>query len=394
MKKKVMVLGAGPYQLPAIRKAQNMGCEVVATDMNPNAVGLKVADYPYGGDLKDIEGCLQIAKKHHIDAILTVAVEVAVKTVAAIAAELDLPGISPEAAAIATDKSLMRESFDKFGVPSPVSLRCWSLEEAQTASQKIGFPVVVKPADNAGSRGVSKVDTPTEIPAAYQMALAHSQKGLVLVEEFMEGVEISVEAFVYKGQVYIMTLSDKIRSEPPVLLDTTVLFPSNHLLDIQNSAQEVASRAIKATGIDMSTVHSELMVTSEGPKMVELAARGAGFRVFTDIIPWVTGIDVVEELIKIALGMEPDLDVKYHRGAVLRFPEVPPGIVKRVIGVDEARVIKGVFDLDVYVEPGDTVQPLRSGSDRVWHIISMVESRREAVRVIEEVEKVLRIEVA
>ena len=378
----LMVVGAGRFQLPAIRKGQVLGYKVVANDADPNAVGLEVADYCYHLDVKDIEGCIRVARAHRICGVLTVAAEVAVPTVAAVADALCLPGVSLEAAQVSVDKSRMRERFDQWSVPSPRWRKCASLAEARQSASELCWPLVVKPADNAGSRGVSLIEKPGDLAEAFTKAFSQSRRGLVMVEEFMQGVEISCESFVYRGKVYVLGLSDKIRTQPPYLLDTTVLFPSEHPHHIQERAREVARMAIKATGIDMAAIHMELMVTNGEVKVVELAARGAGFGVFTDILPWVTGVDAVEQLIRLSVGEEPNFGVTQHRGCVLRFPEIAPGVVSSVTGVDRARNLPGIFELQIYVRSGDVVRPLTSGSDRVGHIIAMAENRAAARAII------------
>jgi biotin carboxylase len=386
-KKTLMVVAAGPFQVPGIRRAQSLGYRVIANDANPDAPGLKLADQGYHLDLQDIAGCIDVARKNSIVGVLTVAADAAVPTVSAVAAALDLPGVSLEAAQTAVDKSRMRECFDRCGVPSPKWRQCASLAEAEAAARELDWPVVVKPADNAGSRGVSLVRLAAELAESYKKAHEQSRRGSVMVEEFMPGVEISCELFVYRGEVFVLGLSDKIRTSPPCLLDTTVLFPSEHSKDIQERACEVASMAIRATAIDMATVHMELMVTNGEVKVVELAARGAGFRVFTDIVPWVTGIDTVEQLIRLSVGEQPDFSVTQSRAAVLRFPEVKPGVVTSVSGVESARALPGIFEASINVKPGDIVRPLTSGSDRAGHIIAFAETRAGAVALTRQAEQ-------
>lgn len=393
MARKILIIGAGPVQIAGIKRAQEMGLTVVATDGNPKAPGLQFADIPVVLDVKDMQRTIALAKRHRVEGVLSIAVEISVRTVVAVARELSLAGLSPKAAENATNKHRMRALWAVSGVPSAASYPCMSLGEAQMAARVVGFPVVVKPADCSGSRGVSKVEQIEDLSRAYERAVQYASNGMVLVEEFMPGVEMSVEAFVHKGEVYVIALSDKVRTNPPYLLDTTVLFPSEQPLDIQEEAKKIVSAAVKALGIDMSPVHAEVMVTPKGPMMVELAARGPGFKVFTDMIPWVTGVDVVKELIKLSIGENPDFTIRLNRGSVLRFPEVPPGLVTRVEGVDEARKIAGISDLEIYVKPGDVVRPLTSGSDRVGHIISFAESRKEAVEVVKQAESVLQIEI-
>lgn len=392
-KKKVLTIGAGPAQEPGIKRAQEMGFAVVATDGNPNASGLQVADIPVVMDIRDIPDTIALAKKHHVEGVFCVAVEAAVKTVAAVARELRLPALSPEAAENATDKHRMRTLWAASGVPSPAFRPCASLAQVETAAREIGFPIVIKPTSNAGSRGVSKVEQLEDLPSAYEKALTYARSGMVLLEKFIPGVEMSIEAFVYKGEVFVIALSDKVRTKPPCLLDTSVLFPSEHPLPVQEQARQIVTDSIKALGIDMCPVHAEVLVSPHGLTMVELAARGPGFKVFTDMIPWVTGVDVVKELVKLSVGQEPDFTVRFNRGSVLRFPEVQSGVVTCVKGVDEAKKIEGIYDLDIYVKPGEMVHPLTSGSDRIGHIITMAQTRNEAVEIVRQAESVLRIEV-
>jgi len=191
MCKKIMFIGAGKYQVAGIQKAKETGLFVIATDGNPDAPGLKIADSSYVIDVRDQDANLKVAREHSIDAVLSVASDVSLKAVAEISQKLNLPGIKPDVAECSTDKELMRSAFRNEGVPSPESYRVSSYEDLLKKATKIGYPVVIKPADNAGSRGVKMVTQKTELKEAYENALKNSRKGKVLVEEFMEGVEIS-----------------------------------------------------------------------------------------------------------------------------------------------------------------------------------------------------------
>ena len=391
--KKVLIVGAGPAQYKGIVKAKEMGLYTIVADVNPDAPGMAIADVPLAIDVKDSSALIQVARKYMIDGVFSVSSEVSVRTVAAISEELKLPGINRKTASIATDKGLMREKFLEYDVPSPQFIIVYSLNETIEAIKWIGFPVVIKPADNAGSRGVSLVLNEDEIKDAFESSKNYSRQGKILVESFMDGVEVSVEAFVYKNDIKILTLSDKIRTPQPYLLDTTVIFPSNYPEETLKKICNVAINAIKAVGIDNGPVHMELMMTSEGPKMVELAARGPGFKVFTEIIPYVTGVDVVEGVIKLALGEEPDLNTTTNRGAVLKFIGAKPGRIKEIKGLNTIKNIKGIYDFEIYLNINDEVRPLTCGDDRIGHIIAFSDTRDNALKIIEMVEKVLRIEV-
>jgi biotin carboxylase len=389
----VLIVGAGPAQCKGIAKAQQMGLSTIATDRNPRAPGLAIADIPVVLDVKDCENTIKVARQYQVDGVFSIASEVSVRTVAAVAEELKLPGLSRQLARIVTDKALMREKYVEYGVLSPRFRVVYLSEEAFETIEELSLPVVIKPADNAGSRGVTKVSTESQIEDAFDKAKNFSEQGKVLVESFMDGVEVSAEAFVYRGEIRILSLSDKIRTPPPYLLDTTVIFPSDYHKEIQDKICELATKAIKAVGINDGPVHIEIMMTPEGPKMVELAARGPGFKVFTDMIPYVTGVDVVEGVIRLALGEEPNLEIRANRGSVLKFIEARPGRIKDIQGEEQVRNIRGVYDFELYLGIGDDIKPLTCGDDRVGHMISFGDSREKAMEIIERAERLLNIEV-
>ena len=383
----MLLLGAGPVQLAAIHRARDAGFFTIAADFSPAAPGLKLADRGVVCDIRDVPQVVALAREKQVDAVCSICVEAAVRTVAAVAHHLGLPGLSPEAAWNATDKQRMRAAWSAAGVPSPISRACESAEDACA----LGWPAVIKPADSAGSRGVSFVDCAAQVPAAFAAAREHSPSRRVLVEQFMPGVEMSVEGFCFGGRFHALATSDKVRTPPPALLDTTVSFPSTHPPALQQRAVQVVAQAAAALGIDGAPIHAEVMLTPDGPMMVELAARGPGFKVFTEMIPWVTGIDVVAETIRVAAGESPRLEKPLARGAVLRFPEVAPGRVERIEGADEARAVPGIADLELYCQPGGMVLPLTSGDRRAAHLLALAGTRAEAEVAVRAAERKLKI---
>jgi biotin carboxylase len=389
---KLLIIGAGEAQLAGIRRAREMGYAVIAVDANPGAPGLALAHRALVTDIKNAAPIIDLARAERVCGVCAFSVEAAVRTVAAVAEALHLPGPSREAAMNATDKQRMRELWAATGLPSPASIPCYTLVAAEAAMHRLGGPVVVKPADSAGSRGVSLVASAAGLPGAFAAALHHAANGVVLVETFMAGVEMSVEGFMTGGRFVPLACSDKIRTAPPHLLDTTVLFPSEQPAGIQARAIDLVGRAALALGLDAAPVHAEVMVTAQGPMMVELAARGPGFKVFTGMLPWVTGIDGVGELIRLSVGSATGFAAPQARGAVLRFPEVAPGRVARLAGIDTARSVRGVTELEIYCREGDTVRPLASGADRVGHIIALAETRGAALAAVLAAEAALTIE--
>ena len=391
MGKKILFVGAGRFQLPGILKAKQMGLEVLAVDGDPNAPGLGVADLNAVIDVRDVQGVLDISEAHKIDAVTSIASEVSVRTVADVAFALGLPGIHPDVSRKVTDKEKMREVFRDSGIPSTEFRGINCVEEGMIAYRDLGPEVVVKPVDNAGSRGVQYVANEDKLGDAFIEALEHSISKRVLIEKYMEGAEISVEAYVHEGEITILCMSDKVRTPPPFLLDTIVLFPTCVDSVLKKQILDVAIGAIQAVGLDNAPVHIEIILTPDGPRMVEMAGRGAGFKVFTDIVPRVTGVDLVRASIKAAIGENPDLRVRRDDAAALRLLSGTPGRVISISGLSEARDVQGVAEVELYIDAGDSVRPLTNGSDRIGHIIAYASSRQEVEDVVRHCESTIEI---
>ena len=389
----LVVVGAGSFQVPVIARAKERRFFVVALDANPEAPGFALCDRSIVVDIRNPAACIAALECIEPVAVLALATEVAVVTVAFIAEVFGLKGVSVEAALNSTSKKRMRECFLEYKIPSPAFKAISNAASVNTAAAAIGFPLVVKPSDSAGSRGVSIVTAPRSLQAAYDHALSFSTNGEVLIEAYMDGVEISVESYVQDGVVTILSLSDKIRTESQYPLDTHVIFPSEKADAIQAEAKSMAIRAIEACKIDNAVVHMEMMVTPEGPKMVELAARGAGFHVFSKMLAWVCDINTVDLLIDISLGKKIMYPALKQRGAVLAFPGAKSGIVKEVYGLSDIQQTQGVYEAEAYVKTGDRINELRSGSDRIGHIIVFGDDRVKALEITRKAERLFNIEV-
>ncbi|UCF14550.1 MAG: ATP-grasp domain-containing protein [Phycisphaerales bacterium] len=390
----LLVIGAGPTQAAAISATKRLGCRVVAVDGNPDAPGLKLADVSIVHDVKDVEKAVCIGRENRIDGVLSVASEVCLPAVAAVNNALRLPGLTPEQVALATNKGAMRKRYAECGIPSTPYFVIDGKDQIPSACGKVGFPAVIKPVDNAGSRGVSYVEALDQVQTSYDKAKVYSRSGRVILEKYMPGTEVAVEAFVAGGKITILTLSDKERTDPPYLLDTAVMFPSAHPPELQEQIKDIAIRAILALGLDNCPIHMEQMVTSDGPKVVELAARGPGFRVYTDIIPHVTGVNVVEAQVCLLLGESPSFMPQLPlKGACIRFWGGKRGRVRSISGVEASTTFPGVYDLDIYVKRGDSVHNLTSGDDRIGHVITLADTREEACATAQRVFETVNIEI-
>lgn len=340
----------------------------------------------------DTPRIVEAARAYQIDGIMTLASDMPMQAVAAVCEKLGLIGITPQTALNATNKAEMRMCFKAHDVPIPEFYIVSELDEFMEATKHFTTKFIIKPADNSGNRGVKLITDMTDekvLIQAFNYSKKYSRDGRVLLEEYMEGDEFSVETMSVDGVCHVIQVTDKLTSGAPYFVEMGHTQPSMFAEDIKMRIAEVAKAGIKALGIDHGPSHTEIKLTSTGPKIVEIGARLGGGCITTHLVPLSTGINMVEANIRIALGENPNLCKKYDKGAAIRFLQPFPGIFKSVKGVDEVRSILGVIEVGFMKKIGDVVPELCNGLDRVGYIITQGNTREEAVRFCEQaVEKI------
>ena len=381
--KKIMILGASILQLPAIQKAKAMGLRVVAVDMNPDAIGFLEP----GIEIEvistiDIPKVLEAAKRHEIDGIMTLASDMPMRTVAVVAREMGLVGITEDTAIKATNKAAMRIALQSAGVPIPRFFKVSSQEEYEQAVGAMTGAFMVKPADNSGSRGVVKVDFPTNpkaVAQAYRYSLQSSRSGDVVVEEYMQGPEVSVETLTVDGICHVVQITDKLTTGAPHFVEMGHSQPSALPPDIVEEIRQVVIAANHAVGITNGPSHTEIIVTAEGPKIVELGARLGGDCITTHLVPLSTGVNMVECCIRIALGETPALQKKWKKGSAIRYFDQTPGVVQAIEGIDEAQRIPGIRQISIVHNVGERIGQIDSSGARMGFVIAQADNAAEAV---------------
>lgn len=387
--KKLMILGASILQLPAIQKAKEMGLQVIAVDMDPDAVGFKEKDVICEViSTIDTDAILEAAKKHQIDGIVTICTDLPMRTVARVARELGLPGISEDTAFKATNKAAMRECFVKHGVPIPKFFKVVEKEEYDLAISQFSDRCVVKAVDNSGSRGIQMIDDVNDkksVEEAFFYCKQFSRSGELVVEEFMEGPEVCVETLNVNGVCYPIQITDQLAKEPPYFTDAGYNQPS--LLDeqTQQRIREVAIAANMALDNHTGSSCTEIIVTKEGPKVVEVGARLAGDCMTTHLVPLSTGVDMVAGVINIALGQPVELTKTLSKGSCIRYYMKPTvGVIKEFRGLEEAESTDGIRQVTMVKQVGDVARELRSSGDRIGFVIAQKDTPEEAIHCCEE----------
>lgn len=393
--KKIMILGASILQLPAIKKAKEMGLEVIAVDMDPNAIGFK-EDNIICEEISTIDtpSVLKAAKKHNIDGIMTLASDMPMQTVAVVAKELGLIGISEDTSKKATNKYLMRKALKENNVPIPKFFKISTLEEYLKVVNNFNEPFIVKPADNSGSRGIDLVDDIQNekiVREAFEYSQRYSRSGDVLVEEYMTGPEVSVETISVNGNCHVIQITDKLTTGAPYFVEMGHSQPSQLAESIKEEIKIVAKDAVRAVGIKNGPSHTEIKVTKDGPKIVELGARLGGDNITTHLTPLSTGVDMVESCIRIAMGGKPDLQMKHNRGSAIRYFDEKIGKIVNIMGVCEAKKLIGVNKISILKGIGENLLPIKSSNDRIGFVIANGENVDEAIETCNKAIELMKV---
>lgn len=378
----ILILGSRVMQLPAIHKAKEMGLRVITIDPDKKAIGFKFADHSYVYDLADKENCLKIAKKHKVNGVMTLAADYPIPMVAHICENLGLHGLTTESAVLSTNKKKMRQAFFASNVPSPMAISANSFDEAKNAIKQLGFPVIFKPAISHGGRGVTQIPAKpniNEIEQAFNRAMSFTKGDGILVEEFVEGPEFSVEAVTYNNKTHIVAVTDKLTSGPPYFIELGHNQPSQWSCSDIQQLVSTAMKGIEALGINWSPSHTEIKLSPNGPRIIEIGARLGGGFITTHLTPFSTGVDMVKAAIFITLGKEPITRSTCRQGAAIRFLCTQPGIIKSITGVKLAEKVIGVREVNIYKKIGDKILPLVDGTGRLGHVISVAKNAKSAI---------------
>ena len=388
--KKILILGAGLWQKPYLKKAKDIGLYVCATDWSQNPEGKEYADTFECIDVRDTERSLNFAVKNKIDAVFTSS-DFGVTTAAYIADKMSLPFHSLELSHIATNKYLMRNAIKKIGLKTPQYKLCYNDNELISSLQEFNYPVIVKPVDNCGSRGVFTINNIDELKKISKITFANSFSQQVIVEELMLGVESSVEVIVDERKPYILNWCKKIKSEYPYRYDVRLDYFPDYSEKENEEVQYLVSALISGLNILNGILHIEFIWTNEGIKIIEFALRGCGSDVTTHLLPELRGFDVPEYLIQKSLGINSSINLKNSKFGVLKFIVPKPGKIKKISGIEDIELMDYIKDFRLELKDNDIVDVIKDGRSRPGHFILVGDSSKDINLKIKEVENKLKI---
>lgn len=387
MMKKIMVLAAGLLQIDVIEKAKSMGYYVLAVDGNPKAPGFNVADKAICADIVNEETMLKIARDEHVDGVIHPSSEVSMAVMGRINDELGLSGISREQAICATNKHLMRKAFEKGNAPSPKSILAQDAEDAWSRLQnEFDTDAILKPSRNSGSRGIAKVSRNMDkgdFIRAYDEALSESRDHSVLIEQFIEGPEFSIEMIVWQGDIHVLTVTDKKTTGAPHFVELGHNQPSCFSATDVETLKAAAVAGVRALGVNNCACHAEAKLMNGKAYLMEVGARLGGDFISTELTHLSTGIDMVAAAIDVALGVEPDLSAKEEpKGVCIRYFCPKPG---KLVSISNTEVLNNphVYLWEIYPKEGDVIPAVTSSLCRSGHVIVTEKTPQKAIELAE-----------
>jgi len=383
---RLLVLGAGPAQLGLLEAARERGVWLAVVDRDPAAPGFRFADRRCILSTEDEPAIERLAGALGVDGLISPGTDWPVGVAARIAERLGLPHpITPATSVAATNKLRQRERLAEAGIPQP---RSWVVGGEDALPAMTG-PVVVKAPDRQGQKGLTFVENPARLPGAVASARAAARNGLVLVEEFVDGPEVTVVGFSISGVFTALAVTDRITADLPAFgVALAHVFESPHA----EVAALVAAGAARALGIEDGPSYTQLRIGPDGPQVIEVAARlGGGHD--AELVQAATGVDL--NGLAIAAALDEPIGAPQPEslagGAVTRFLVSPPGVLDRV---EVPEGLEGVVTVRIYRERGYTFTPLRRGADRAGAVLVLGDSREQAVARAEAAAQRIRFVIA
>ena len=307
MGRNLAIIGASYLQMPLIETAQKMGYKTHVFAWAVNDVGEKAADYFYPISIIELDQITEKCREIGICGICSIASDLAAVTVNYVANKLGLVGNSMDATYKSTNKHLMRLAFEQNEDPSPKSI----LVDEYTDFSKIdlNYPIIVKPTDRSGSRGICKLETQEGLTDAVKHAISEGFEKKALIEEYVEGKEYSVEGISYQGVHHILAMTLKYTTGAPHFIETGHLEPAPIDRNTFSRVKLVVAHALNSLGIQNGASHSEIKIAEDGSiKIIEIGGRMGGDCIGSDLVKYSTGIDYVKAVIQIACGEKPNLN--------------------------------------------------------------------------------------
>ncbi len=397
--KKLMILGAAKTQIPIIKLSKKRGFETIVVTCSGDYPGLKYADKVYQIDITDKEKVLEAAKAEQVDGIVTDQLDFSVPSVAYVSEKLGLPSIGYDCALRFTNKYMMRNECSRLGIHNPKYYKVSTLDDAMEKSLDIGFPLIMKPTDSAGSRGIHVIRNISELESKFEHTVTFSKEHCAIMEKYIEGKEYVVGGFASNYKFTNLVIGERQMFDiPDTFIPCKTLFtsvPANH---IEERILDVNKRLVEGFGLKFGVTHCEYIVEEKTGDvyLVECAARGAAICISSHLIPYATGIDANSLLLDIAVGNAEEIEIKNIAtdvSAYLLFT-LPKGFVKEIRGVEKIKSVPNVQK--VYIDSmyvGMETEVMTDKGQRKGPILIKTSTKEDCENTIRKIKAVFEIDV-
>jgi len=393
--KTILIFGGGDNQRTLIIGAKELGYRTVVIDPNEKAIGKKYADIFELVEAKDYEKTKEIAEKYQVKGIVTCQMENPLLMMAKLAEEKNYRFPSIESIGNARDKYLMKQAFLKSGVPCAKGFLIADIKEIY--DKNILFPAILKPVDAFSSRGVYKVNCNEDIEAHFTETQYYSSTGNVIIEEFIEGPEFSVESVTNNEQTYIIQITQKEITPFPNTVEMAHIQPAeltqNEWIDIET----IVKNAISALGINNCASHAELKLTANGPKMIEIGARLGGDYITSHLVPLSTDVNIEKLTVQIAMNDFTSVPAKSNHASIIRYLNLKPNkLVKKIAGWQKIFENKNLIHADINIKENEYTKSITDSAKRAGFVIVKGTNRTDAIgradELIKKLESYIKLE--
>ena len=398
--KSIVLLGGGPEQADAIKISKELGYNTIVLDSNPLVVGRKFADKFIQCDIANSSQVFRNIENLGVHGLMVHAIELST-VVAEVSEKLGLPSVSRDAAINATNKLKRLEILKKNHIPCAEFGSAADINEAKNVAQDIGYPVVIKPVDNAGSRGVIQIKNSEKMEQYFDESIQFCKnKKEIIVEEYLTGPQVSTETVVYKNKCYTTGFSDRnycnLKKYEPYFIEDGGDMPSNLPNETQKEAIQIAEKAIKSLGINFGAAKGDILIHNNTPYVLEMASRTSGGRFLSHQVPAATGVNILFPLIKMSVSDQISVEEfkpKFNRGSSIRHIIPNPGKIVSITGVDKAQKIEGVIDIILSddLQEGKVISPIKNHTNRKGIVITVGKNRNEAIQRAERARDLINI---
>ncbi len=395
MQKKILFLGGSLFQIPPIKYAKEQGHYVITCDYLPENPGHKFADEYHNVSTTDKEAVLELAKKLKVDGIVAYASDPAAPTQAYVGNKLGLPSNPYESVEILARKDLFRDFLEKHNFLVPKSSSFYNIEDAKEWIEELAFPIIVKPVDSSGSKGVTKVEKKEDVKKAFEYALTFSREKKIVLEEFFvrDGYQVAGDGFVVNGKLVFRCWAnehfDKLCNPLVPIGESFPSIMNNYTLE---QAHSETQRLLDLLGIKMGALNFDFHYNKNGDfSFLELGPRNGG-NLIPEVIKYATGVDLIKYTVDSALGFDcSELEMKNTKGyySCYMVHSLQNGVVKEIWYSDEIK--NNIIEENIFVKQGDKVNKFDGSNHTLGTMIMKFESQNEMLEKMDNMEKYLKV---